>query len=60
MLRLLVSGAQYQTILQYVDSSEEMFRILDKLNRIFIIDKPLQLWADMTARRVGHPIEQVP
>lgn len=51
---------QYQTILQYVDSSEEMFRILDKLNRIFIIDKPLQLWADMTARRVGHPIEQVP
>jgi hypothetical protein len=51
-----ISGNQYQTILKYIDSSEEISRILDKLNRIFIIDKPLQLWADLTARRVSQAL----
>jgi len=47
-----ITPVQYATILKHVHTSEEMYRTLDKLNRIFIIDKPLQLRADLAARRV--------
>ena len=36
-----------------------MSRTLDKLNRIFVIDKPLQLWADLAARRVSQALGTV-
>jgi len=49
-----ISGVQYQRVSQYIAVSEEMSRTLDKMNRIFVIDKPIQLWADLAANRVDR------